>query len=281
MKFYVKDCPHDQTLFQWISEQTDMSAAINDVTCQVDGTQVLSVPHKLDIRKLAKDTLDCLDAYGFKGWRTQRGDANSYGGLSMVYNPDGDSDPNQSTLGTRENAPEEFFYGSTQRFDSIRNTYFDSYAFRKLAPCIEQSNLKNFIEGFKLSPTRSRIAVLDASYRDKVGEEFLWHKDETVFENLRLNIPIETDQSFLFQLEDQEPFHLAVGKIYTWDTHRAHRVYASETKSVKRVHLVLGFSPWIDYDPIDDSFSTNEHFGRTHPFDLFFKGLAHPMIGHL
>jgi hypothetical protein len=281
MKFYVNDCPRDQTLFQWISGLTKLDEAKKDVRCSVDPSQLISVPHRLDIALLEKISLDCLNRFGFKGWQTQRGDANAYGGLSLVYNPDitEEKDPNQSTLGTKKNKPDEFFYGATGRFENIRNTYFDSYGFRKLSPCVRESELKDFLNSFRLSATRSRLAVLDAEYHDKVGEDFLWHRDETIFENLRLNIPLKTDSSFLFQIENQSPEHLEIGKIYTWDTNIAHRVYATDLRPVKRVHLVLGFSPWIDYNEHDDSFTINEFFGKIHPIDLFLQGRVHKDIG--
>lgn len=281
-RFYVKECPKGSTLFEWLSSENKMHEAMLDVKSDHDTSDLLSIPHRLDIEKLTLAVNDSLDSFGVRGWQTQRGESRAYGGLSMVYNPDliESVDPNQNTLGTSANRPEEFFYASTGRFQSIRNTYFDSYGFRKLAPCISETDLRDFVDGFRLSLTRSRIAVLDADYHDRVGEDFLWHRDETVFENLRLNIPIETDESFLFQIEGRRPQHLSVGNIYTWNTHMPHRVYATEKKSRTRIHLVLGFSPWFDYHYDDDSFSVNEFFGKIHPIDIYLRGLAHPLIGN-
>jgi hypothetical protein len=278
-KFFVKDCPAELSIFDWIYQTSGFHEAVKDVEKQFDN--IVEIPHTLDLNQIKKDTIDALDKFGFKGWQTARGDSKAYGGLSMVYNPDlkESVDPNQNTLGTRINNPDEFYYDQATKFSTVRNTYFDSYAFRKLAPCITESGLKNLINDFKLSPTRSRIGVLDAFYHDKVGEEFLWHKDETVFENLRINIPIETDNTFMFQLEDRDPIHLKYGNIYTWDTHLPHRVYATKKTQVKRVHLVLGFSPWIDYNSSDDSFVLNDFFGKIHPIDILLSGKAHPQIG--
>lgn len=281
-KFFVKDCPNDSTVFNWLSDQTHMSEAVNDVKADCDITELIDIPHRLDIDQLSRDVKDALDRFGVRGWQTQRGESRAYGGLSMVYNPDlrETVDPNQSTLGTKTNSPREFFWASTAKFPEIKDTYFDSYGFRKLSPCITETALKDFVEGFSVSLTRSRIAVLDADYHDRVGEDFLWHKDESVFENLRLNIPIETDDSFLFQIEGRDPEHLKYGHIYTWDTHLAHRVYATEKKSRTRIHMVLGFSPWFDYHRDDDSFSANKFFGKIHPIDIYLQGLAHPLIGN-
>lgn len=281
MKFFIKNCPAHLSLFQWIYEQSDFATAVCDVSASALMTDVIELPHKIDIPSLVKDTLAALETFGTKGWQTTNGQSQAYGGLSMVYNPDliDTIDANQHTLGTRANTPDQFYYDSTENFRSVRNTYFDSYGFRTLAPCIAETNLKKFINEFHLSPTRSRIAVLDADMHDRVGEEFLWHKDETVFENLRINVPIDTDTSFLFQLENQMPIHLELGKMYTWDTNLPHRVYATSKSTKKRTHLVLGFSPWIDYIEKDDAFVINRHFGKTHPFDILLDGFAHGLIG--
>jgi len=279
--FYVKDCPENLSLFDWISRTIDFDTAKKDVKSSYDQNEILSIPHNYDVDLIRTITLECLDNFGFKGWQTSRGDTNAYGGLSMVYNPDMKEsvDPNQSTLGTKINNPDEFFYGKMEKFSSPRNTYFDSYGFRQLSPAVENSRLKHFIDDFTLSPTRSRIALLDGSYHAQVGEEFLWHQDEEIFENLRINIPLTTDENFLFQLKDQEPMHLDVGKFYTWDTHLAHRVYMNSSTKTKRVHIVLGFMPWINYLPDEDAFEVNEFFGNIHPFDILMQGYANNKIG--
>lgn len=280
-KFFVSDCPDDQTIFQWISSQIDIETAFKDTRCSIAADDWISIPHKLNIDQLITDTVTCLDQNGFRGWQTKNGDARAYGGLSIVYNPDlrESVDPNQSTLGTKTNAPEEFYWSSTKKFSAIKHTYFDTYGFRKLSPAVENSNLKNFIKSFRLSPTRGRIGVLDADYHDKVGEEFLWHKDEPVYENLRINIPIVGDDSFYIQSEGKKAKTTPVGNIYTADTHIAHRVYATGKKPMRRTHLVLGFSPWLDYIEEEDSYVVNEFFGKIHPIDLLLCKLAHPLIG--
>lgn len=281
-KFFVSDCPPNISLFNWISNNSRYHEAVNDLSQQRKFDDLIDIPHKLNIPSLLSTTTRVLDEFGTKGWQTSKGESRSYGGLSLVYNPDliDNVDPNQNTLGTKKNNPSQFYYSSTENFTSVRNTYFDSYGFRKLSPCVTNSNLYDFISDFNLSLTRSRIAVLDGSYHDKTGEDFLWHRDETVFENVRINIPLITDSSFMFQIENKNPVHLDVGKIYTWNTNIAHRVYPTKKIETKRVHIVLGFSPWLDYIEEEDAFIINEFFGKVHPIEIITRGLAHSQIGH-
>jgi hypothetical protein len=76
----------------------------------------------------------------------------------------------------------------------------------------------------------------------------------------------------------EPPYHLGVGRAYTWDTNRPHRVFCRGGTPATRIHLVLGVSPWFDHDPVEDAWTANEHFGRTHPFDMAAEGLLHPAI---
>ena len=102
--------------------------------------------------------------------------------------------------------------------------------------------------------------------------------EKTVFENLRINIPIKTDETFMFQLLGKPPEHLEYGNMYSWDTNLAHRVFPTTDDVNRRVHLVLGFSPWFDYNEEEDSWTSNEFFGELHPIDMLLNGHVHDSI---
>ena len=279
-KFYIDDCPKTSTIWNWISQKTQLIEASNDVRSNLSN-ELLDLEHRLDIFEIKKCCLQALDKNGKFGWRTSQGSSNAYGGLSLVYNPEFNDSAsiNEQTLGTGKNNPKEFYWSSTNKTNTIKNSYFDSYGFREVAPWVEEHHLNQFTNKFKLNLTRGRLAVLDSDYYDKVGEDFLWHKDETVFENLRINIPLQTDQSFYFQLEDHDPCHLSVGNVYSWDTHKPHRVFATEKKSFLRIHLVIGLMPWFSYDSLNKFLSKNKYFGKVHPLELLVNGVVHPDIG--
>jgi hypothetical protein len=45
-----------------------------------------------------------------------------------------------------------------------------------------------------------------------------------------------------------------------------------------RIHLVLGFSPWFDYDAENDTWAPNSYFGKLHPFDMVAEGILSPHL---
>jgi len=199
----------------------------------------------------------------------------------------GVQDVHQATLGTSMNPISEFYYNSVERHRTLKNTYFDSYGFRVRTPAARLGALGTFLDQCGLTLIRSRLSVL-------IGErgitaDFMdgWHRDEPVFENLRLNIPLTSDPAYRLQIEhakdtpqadsDTMTEHfLAPGHAYTFNTNIPHRVYVKEPSNTPRIHLVLGFAPWFDHDAQRDSWQANRHFGTTHPFDLLRGGMLHP-----
>lgn len=280
-KFYVKEVPDPYTVWNWIQKNTNIDYYIKKLKSNVDSTKLLTLNHQFDISKLSKIVISTIKQYGFKGWRTSLGEAKHYGGLSLTYNPDYSEtcDLSQQTLGTEKNLPSQFFYGQVENFNSTRNTYFDCYGFRKFAPCVAETELKEIISSFKRSIVRSRIGVINSKYvTDDMRSQVGWHRDETVFENLRINVPLKTDDTFMFELEGHRPEHLALGNMYSWDTNIPHRVFPTTSEPRHRVHLVFGFSPWFDYIEEEDAFVSNEFYGEMHPIDMLINGHIHDKI---
>jgi len=280
-KFYVKEVPDPFSVWGWIKQNTDIEKKAASLQPKVDASKLINLNHSFDIDALSKTTLDALDRFGFHGWRTNDGDGKEYGGLSLAYNPEyaENCDPNQHTLGTQRNTGAEFFYGQIQKFKTVRNSYFDTLGFRRYPPCVSETGLKDFLDSFDRSTVRARLAVINAEHvTDEARPKFGWHKDETVFENLRINIPIKTDETFMFQLLGQDPVHLDYGNMYSWDTNLTHRVFPSTNEVRSRIHLVLGLCPWFDYNVEEDSWTSNEFYGKIHPIDMLVEGHIHKKI---
>ena len=285
MQFRVQSTPSSETIFHYLARTTTYGSAVRQVSSALMTQSKLELKLvDVDVAALLASVLDIVRTRGFSGWRHKDGESERYGGFSLTYNPDHQDglDPHVSTIGTPKNAPNEFFWNTTGAHQTPKHSYFDTYGFRARTPASREGALGDFLDTFRRSMVRSRVGIIvgknidptDQTYRDNAG----WHRDELVFENVRVNIPLQTDENFVFQMENEKPYHLDVGKAYTWDTNRPHRVFAIGPSSTTRIHLVLGFSPWFDYDAATDMWVQNEFFGRVHPFEIVASGALSPCI---
>ena len=294
-RFRVRDLPEEMAVIKSIAQQTDYAAACKAVKPRsaLQGLIALRMPRPL-FEGLRDAADEAIRRHGVHGWLTAEGrsDKDRYLSLSLTHNPDLDDpgiiDVHQSTLGTSVNPKRDFYYGATQRFAKLKNTYFDTYGFRLLTPAARIGALGQFLSECRLSLVRARLSVLRGEDGPS-GFNFGWHRDEPVYENVRLNIPLRSHRNFRLQLEHRldrpqpgsttmSDHYLAPGKAYTFDTHRPHRVYASRACKVERVHLVLGFAPWFRYDAAVDAWQPNEFYGRVHPLDILRGGALHPAL---
>lgn len=154
-----------------------------------------------------------------------------------------------------------------------RNGYFDTYRFMKRVPEMHEGSFKRMFDAFQVDICRSRCAWLRPGKKmSKFHDEFLWHSDEPLFTNLRMNIPLKTNPNFFLEDKVQGFKHLEVGYGYSWNTEVLHRVGCYEDSGDERIHLVIGTIPWFDYLPEEDAFVTNEFFGEMHPIDMLVEG---------
>jgi hypothetical protein len=284
-KFIQADVPDNMTVFAHLARKTPYRAAVRGMAEQHRAYRFLEIglPDGL-VEKLRSSVLDAMSMFGHSGWRRKDGVSPTYGGFSLAFNPDHQDnlDPNVSSLGTPQNASDKFYYNQRARNLPAKNSYFDSYGFRRRTPASQHSELGGFLDALRRPLVRSRVGIIYGERVDPTDENYRansgWHRDEPIYENLRVNIPLQTDPNFVFEIEGEPPRHLEVGKAYSWDTHIPHRVYCSGPTKLERIHLVLGVAPWFDYDADDDSWHANEFFGRKHPFDLLLTGRIHPLL---
>jgi hypothetical protein len=296
LRLCIRDLPESTSIFRNVATRPDFVAACAAVKSHrpVRGLLACRLPEGL-LRALRAAARRAIDSHGLHGWLSHEGrnDDDAYVSLSLTYNPDledpGVRDVHQSTLGSSVNQLTEFYYGNVRRFRKLKHSYFDTYGFRRLTPAAKTGALGEFLGQCGLSLVRSRLSVLRGSHGEAGSFEFGWHRDEPVFENLRVNIPLVSHRSFRLQLERERDqpdpasatmstHYLAPGSAYTFDTHRPHRVFAAAPCDVERVHLVLGFAPWFRYDARVDAWEPNEFYGRVHPFDIVRSGGLHPAL---
>jgi hypothetical protein len=295
-RFHVRALPDESTIIASLAEGTDFRDLCARVKPKRPGRTLIScrLPDSL-FEGLRAAADEAIQRHGLHGWLRENGRNNDDSpSLSLSHNPDldeqGIADVHQSSLGSLRLPPAWPLTGVQMgRLAKRKNTFFDTYGFRAPTPAARIGALGEFLSACRLSPVRSRLAVL----RGKGGANFPfasgWHCDEPVFENLRINIPLRSHRSFLLQIEHQRErphtrsrtmteHYLAPGRAYTWDTRRQHRVFPTAVCETERVHLVLGFSPWFRYDAGADAWEPNEFYGRVHPFDILRSGALHPAL---
>jgi len=156
----------------------------------------------------------------------------------------------------------------------LKNGYFDTYSFRNLSTGAQTGMLGNFLTNrMQRSLCRSRAAFIDGTAWSTISKELMWHYDEPIYLNLRINIPLQTSNNYVCEIKgDSNEYHFDVGYAYCWDTTVVHRVYAKLPEDSKRIHLVLGTIPWFDFDHDSQTYYANEFYGEMHPFDMVANG---------
>src|SRR5581483_1589755 len=168
-----------------------------------DGLLRFALPARL-VSALRVAARVAIERHGLHGLLNSTGRlAGDYESLSLTYNPNlrdpGIDDVHQSTLGNSDIMPDEYYNDTThlnrgsrpfRRLADTADTYFDTYGFRLLTPAAQIGALGKFFSECRLSPIRSRLSVLFGDRADQTDFKFGWHRDEPVFENLRINIPL-------------------------------------------------------------------------------------------
>jgi hypothetical protein len=221
--------------------------------------------------ELLAATLVIKSKVGLQGWITNGVESTNYKGFSLTYNPDfHDSDASiyHQTWGSKLLKQNFGRIKGLGNFSSIRNTYYDTYAFRKI-PDIVKEHLGHLFSHFYCPLLRSRVAF---STLMEVPELYSgWHVDEPPTHMFRINIPLQTSEEHVLEINGSDEYgnsiimtkHLEVGKAYIWNTRIPHRVTIKKpcSNELERIHLVLGFGTWIDYNADTDTFSKSQLHG--------------------
>lgn len=277
----LDDVPSYGTVFQYIRYKTDIAKRFAKLDKgRKDDLIELSFSYPID--QLDKQCQSAVREFGTYGWLSKQGRSkSSYRSLSLVFNPElDDPQTNQynSTLGSSKIDAGKYFYGSLKTFIGLRgrikDSYYDSYGFNTPnLPC--KDNLGDFTKTFKCTQIRSRLSIIRANAVDSLSPDYLLHKDEPVYENLRINIPLTETHKHFLQIGGHD-YVLKRGKAYTWNTNKPHRVFGVSTED--RANLVLGFSPWFDYIPEERKWVSNAYYGELHPLDMVKQGLVIPTV---
>jgi hypothetical protein len=223
------------------------------------------------VDKLLAATLAIKDKVGLQGWITNGIESPTYKGFSLTYNPDFHDETASvyhQTWGSKFLKQNFGRQNGVADVESIRNTYYDTYAFRK-TPEIVEEHLGNLFSHFCCPLLRSRAAFSTLKYIPKLLDG--WHVDEPPTHLFRINIPLQTSEEYVLEIKGNDEYgntlvmtkHLEVGKAYIWNTRIPHRVTTTKncSNTTERIHLVLGFGTWIEYNLENDTFSKSRLYG--------------------
>jgi len=271
--YSYNDVPDNRGMIEYLSDQqvfTDelVADSLKDYSFNEFTLEELGLP---SAKQLLDSVLAIKNEVGVVGWRTHSGESKTYKGFSLTYNPDyfdKEVSIHHQTWGSNLLTQN---YGKIKGLGAhtfIKNTYYDTYAFRKVPPSVDK-NLSYFLEQFQFPIFRSRVAFFNMFL--KPANSSGWHVDEPPAQLLRINIPLQTSPEHVLEIKDQDEFgnslnlvkHLEVGKAYIWNTRIPHKVDISKPIFVQqdRIHLVIGMSPWIDYDPESDTYFKSKYYG--------------------
>jgi hypothetical protein len=211
---------------------------------------------------------------GLKGWKSNHTQDLRYKGFSLTYNPD--------FLGEEKSIYHQTWGSAllTQSYNrhvdlgihtGTKDTYYDSYAFRCVPMMIKEA-YSPLLDKLGMSLVRSRTAY---QYVDKqnLSNEKSWHTDEYPYQVLRINIPLQTEDCYVIDIDGDDSLgnrltirnkHLTAGKAYIWNTKIPHKIYLNKLPKTNkpRIHIVLGLSPYFDYVKESDAFVKSRFFGQ-------------------
>jgi hypothetical protein len=275
------------TRFGELRARYRLDEALADVRSPVPPGETVRVPLPVDPGDLLDAVAAIEEAYRPTGFASSDGRPDdSYENVSLAYNPAHRGDPHRSTLGSTSIARRDFFYASARTIadvGSLRDSYYDTYGFREPTPAA-LFELGFLTSRLRRSLVRSRLSIIRAGRPAPSNFSWGWHKDEPVVENLRINIHVTDSDLHRIQVmrEDRMPYgpddraiaehRFEIGYGYSWDSHLPHRACALGVPLYDRAAIVLGVSPWFDYDPDADVWTPNEYFGRKHPLQMLVDG---------
>lgn len=221
---------------------------------------------------MLENVLQLEKEVGLYNWTTKNFEFDDYKGFSLTYNKDyiGDQGPYNQTMGTKDMTQ---VYGSIKEKNLssiIKNTYYDTFGFRYIHPVVNKY-VGNLFDKFNCGVARSRVSYF-YPHKTKLPDTSGIHVDELPLYLLRINIPLKTNNNHILKAEGEDVYgnklsiekHLEVGKAYIWNTIIPHQVTVKEETSdtEPRIHLVIGLTPWLDYNEQTDEWEFNSNYKK-------------------
>ncbi len=283
----IDEVPQNITIEKFIRTLTDINKHIEHLKSKTP--DYLSVPINFSIEALRSDLLSALKdiaSYSFE-YKGREEKFESYVSTSLTYNPSAidniSSDPHQSGLGSKL-----YSEGSSNFYEATaaqKNTYADTYSYFERTPLSNHGEIKILLDSFERTLIRSRVSIIKSGLSESTDLKYLWHKDESIFLNLRVNIPIQSNENYVIQMIDDQKsdseiieFQLKTGNAFIYDTQKLHRPLCKTLNTTDRINMICGVSPWFDYHEEQKAWISNDYYGELHPFDMFMQGQISKLI---
>ena len=288
-KIKLSEVPNSVPIHHYIFEKTDFLIQTKKFK-QYFPTDYISTSLNYNFNQLKQDIKEGLDLFGSYPFQyyNKKPDM-SYLSTSLNFNPNSidkiSNDPHQGTLGSSIG---EFKSIDQYRTNQLgKNTYNDTLSFYEKTDLSKYKSLGLFLNGLSRTMIRSRISILDGSHKSTKDISYGWHNDELIFLNLRINIPIESTDNYFIQILNNQSltenniieFNLKPGLAYAYDTNKYHRAICKENENTKRINLILGISPWFDFNSECNQWVSNEFYGEMHPFEMLQTNRISKYIG--
>lgn len=223
---------------------------------------------------------------GIIGFRSHGKNSPDYKGFSLVYNPKFTGKEKgiyHQTLGDKglQSAYSQISNmeaGGDQALN-CRNSYYDTYGFTHKPPLIKKL-FKPIFDNIEGAILRSRVSYLYSDFFNYDIPKKCWHIDEAGYQLVRLIIPVKTTDNFVIRIHgedelgnriDNMQFTPKLGKAYTWNNRIPHQMapLVKKPEDDPRIYVIIGFSPWFNYDYDTNQFYRGENWG--YPIDLIMK----------
>lgn len=276
LKWLHKDVPLNATVIDHIKGQSDWDRAVSSVGKQFAPT--LFADTAINHKEILREVNELYREVGAVTWASQPS-INLYG-LSLNYNPDHTRGTWKSgsfgNIRYQSYSSYEYYKAvNADKINRVKGDYLDSLGFRANLPEISSKRHLNELFGrFKVPVIRSTARTLNGSlcFKTIPGDGGL-HVDDSPFEVLRLNICLSNNGFFGLQYMDHQPIFTEPGGNLVINTDIPHRAYIKDSCNFLRTNLIIGVTPWLNYDKQMDAWSLNEYFGKIHPYDMLKQGL--------
>lgn len=261
-------------MMEWIKQQVGWQHQdAEDETLTLPGVSFDAVAAQEEVNELFRRVSPVY-------WKSQQPGA--LHGLSITYNPDADpSEWHHGSFGSskyRHMRPEDYFVAPmADAPTAAKGGYLDALSFRRRLPQLAGlQTIERLLDGFNFPVVRSTVRVIDGLCANPTQTpDGGMHTDSPTTELLRINVCITGTEDFGLQYASGTLIKDKPGRIVVVNTDRMHRAWVAKRTDFLRAHLIIDVAPWLAYDPQEDAWSTNQYFGKVHPFEMVRAGLIH------